>query len=223
MLVILFMVFPPSAQARPQAVFPETSRDFGEFTQDLEQSHAFIVKNTGTDILQILEVDPDCSCTAPSYDKEIPPGAEGKIVLKLKSFSVKGPFEKKTRIRTNDPDKPQAMLILTGVSKPMIEILPSHIIRFKGPVKQKYEAQVRLISYLAYPLEIKEIRNNLPASLGVSLKVEDPGKVYVITLKNLAEQPGKYAGKVEVLTNFDKRPMIWLRVFADLQPDSAKP
>ncbi len=212
-----------AAQGQPQAVFPETSHDFGEFIQDREQSHTFTVKNAGQAPLRILEVDPDCACTVPAYDKEIPPGGEGKITLKLKAYSVLKQFQKKTRIRTDDPHNPQTVLILTGVSKPILDVIPSHIIRFKGPLKHKHEAQVRLVSHMAKPLEVLEIRNSLPDRVAASLKAEEPGKTYVITVKNLAEQPGNYAGKIEVRTNAEKRPMLVLRVFADLYPEAAKP
>lgn len=213
----------PAAWGQPQAVFPETSRDFGEFTQDQEQSHAFPVKNTGNAPLRLLEVDPDCACTASAYDKEIPPGGEGRITLKLKPFSVSKQFQKKTRVRTDDPNNPQVTLLLTGIARPVVELLPSHIVRFQGPVSQAHEAQVRLVSHQAKPLEIRELKNNQPERLLVSLKAEEPGKSYLITVKNLAQQPGKYAGKIEILTNIEKRPMVLMRVFADLYPEDAKP
>lgn len=221
--LVLAAALPAAAQGKPQAVFPETSHDFGEFIQDREQSYTFPVKNSGQATLRILEVDPDCACTVPAYDKEIPPGGEGKITLRLKAYSVLKQFQKKTRIRTDDPNNPQAVLILTGVSKPIIEITPSHIIRFKGPLKQKHEARVRLVSHMAKPLEIREVKNSLPDRVAVSLKAEEPGKTYVVTLQNQAEQPGNYAGKIELLTNAEKRPMLLLRVFADLYPEAAKP
>lgn len=217
---LFFFVFllasPLHAQDRPRAVFPETSHDFGEFIQDREQRHNFVVKNTGTAPLKILEVDPDCACTAPSYDKEIPPGGEGRITLALKPYSVLKEFTKKTRIRTNDPDNPTAMLILTGVSKPVLEILPSHIVRFKGPLTQAHEAKVRLISHGEKPLEIREVRNSLPDKVQVTVSPQGAGKEFLLTVKNLAQEPGNYAGRIELVTNYEKRPRLVLRVFADL-------
>ncbi len=223
MLLWLTAPFSTAAQERPQAVFPETSYDFGEFSQDMEQAHTFIVRNTGQAILNILEVDPDCACTVPAFDKEIPPGAEGKITLKLKPFSVVKQFQKKTRIRTDDPENPQVVLTLTGVSRPVVEILPSHIIRFKGSPNQRHEATVRLVSHMAMPLEIREVRNNQPERLAVALKVEKPGNTYALTVTNQESQPGKYAGKIEVLTNIEKRPLLVIRVFGELYPEAAKP
>lgn len=223
---LFFLVFllasPLQAQDRPRAVFPETSHDFGEFIQDREQRHAFVVKNPGTAPLKILEVDPDCACTVPAYDKEIPPGGEGRITLALKPYSVLKEFTKKTRIRTNDPETPQVVLVLTGVSKPVLEILPSHIVRFKGPVSQAHEARVRLLSHGEKPLEIREVRHSLPDKVEVTVTLATPGKEFLVTVKNVAQEPGHYAGRIELATNYENRPRLNLRVFADLGPAAEK-
>lgn len=220
--ILILLPVPLPAQERPRAVFSETSHDFGEFIQDREQKHTFIVKNTGAAPLRLLEVDPDCACTVPAYDKEIPPGGEGRITLALKPYSVLKEFQKKTRIRTNDPDNPQVVLILTGVSRPALEILPGHIIRFKGPAGRTHEAKVRLVSHLAQPLEIREVINTLPDKVQVSVQAEEPGRKFLLTVRNVAREPGNYAGRLELLTNHERRPRLVLRVFADLAPGSEK-
>ncbi len=221
-LALSLPVCPLNAQERPRAVFPETSRDFGEFIQDREQRHDFVVRNPGTAPLKILEVDPDCACTVPSYDKEIPPGGEGRITLALQPYSVLKEFIKKTRIRTNDPDTPQVVLVLTGVSKPVLEILPSHIVRFKGPVSQAHEARVRVLSHGEKPLEIREVRNSLPDRVQVAVTATTPGREFLVTVKNVAQDPGHYAGRIELATNYENRPRLNLRVFADLGPPAEK-
>lgn len=209
------------AAAQPKAVIPQTSHDFGEVLQDKDLGHTFTVKNTGKAPLQILEVDPDCACTVPSYDKEIAPGQEGKITLKLKPFSVVKQFNKKTKIRFNDPETPQTVLILTGYAKPIIEIVPSHIVRFKGGLNEIHKSEVRFISHLAEPFEIKTFETNIADKIEVDIKAEQAGKVYVVTVKNKAKEPGHYAGKLYLNTTSQKRPRLLVRVFADLSLTSA--
>lgn len=209
------------ASAQPKAVVPQTSHDFGEVLQDKDLGHTFKVKNTGKAPLQILEVDPDCACTVPSYDKEIAPGQEGKITLKLKPFSVVKQFNKKTKIRFNDPETPQTVLILTGYAKPIIEIVPSHIVRFKGGLNEIHKSEVRFISHLAEPFEIKTFETNIADKIEVDIKAEQAGKVYVVTVKNKAKEPGHYAGKLYLNTTSQKRPRLLVRVFADLSLASA--
>lgn len=207
--------------AQPKAVIPQTTHDFGEDLQDKEFAHTFVIKNAGKAPLKILEVDPDCACTVPSYDKEIAPGKEGKITLKLKSFSVVKKFTKKTKIRFNDPDMPQAVLVLTGYAKPIIEITPSHIVRFRGGLNEEHKAEVRFVSHMAEPWKITAFETNIPEKIEVEIKAEEAGKAYVVRVKNKQKEPGHYAGKIYLTTTSAKRPRLLLRVFADLFIGSA--
>jgi hypothetical protein len=217
LFLALTIFFPAAAgAAQPKAEVPVTTHDFGEDLQDKGFTHTFTVKNTGTAPLKILEVDPDCACTVPSYDKEIAPGQEGKITLMIKPFSVTKKFTKKTKIRFNDPDKPQTVLIVTGYAKPIIEITPSHIIRFKGELKEEHQAEVRFTSHMAEPWEITAYTTNLVEKIEVSIIPEQTGKVYVVRVKNKQTEPGHYAGTVYLTTTSARRPRLVLRVFADL-------
>ena len=218
-LTLIFQL--PTAAAQPKAVIPQTTHDFGEALQDKEFTHTFVVKNAGKEPLKILEVDPDCACTVPSYDREIAPGKEGKITLKIKPFSVVKKFTKKTKIRFNDPDTPQTVLVVTGYSKPIIEIIPSHIVRFRGGLNEVHQADIRFISHMAEPWEIKTYESNIPDKIEVSIQAEEPGKTYVVRIKNKQGEPGHYAGKVYLTTTSQKRPRLLVRVFADLYIASA--
>ena len=42
----------------PKVVVPETTFDFGIFTEDKEYIHEFVVKNEGTGTLKIIEASP---------------------------------------------------------------------------------------------------------------------------------------------------------------------
>ncbi len=217
----LILQIPAMAADQPKVVIPQTTQDFGEAIQDKEFSHTFVIKNAGKAPLQILEVDPDCACTVPSYDKEIAPGQEGKITLKLKPFSVVKKFTKKTKIRFNDPETPQTVLILTGYAKPIIEIVPSHIVRFKGGLNEIHKSEIRFISHMSEPFEIKGFETNIADKIEVTVKPEQAGKAYVVTVKNKMQEPGHYAGKIYLNTTAQKRPRLLVRVFADLSLASA--
>jgi hypothetical protein len=213
--------FPTTVAAQPKVVIPQTTYDFGEVLQDKDLGYTFTVNNTGKAPLKILEVDPDCACTVPSYDKEIAPGTEGKITLRLKPFSVTKKFTKKTKVRFNDPVTPQAVLVLTGYAKPIIEIVPSHIVRFKGGLNEIHRSEIRFISHMSEPFEIKSFETNIADKIEVDIKAEQASKVYVVTIKNKAKEPGHYAGRIYLNTTAQKRPRLLVRVFADLSPSSA--
>jgi hypothetical protein len=204
------------AQAEPRADLTETIYNFGQVQDYIALTHTFVVRNSGDQNLQILEVDPDCACTVVQYDRTIPPGGTGQIRLEIQPFSVVHAFTKKTYVRFNSPNLPSVILVLTGNAQKTIEIKPSHIVRFRGSPKDNLTAQVRLTSNLPFPWEITRFQNSIPDKIDVVLKAERPGKVYVIEVKNKCQDQGHYVGKIELFTNVVQKPKIVMRVIADL-------
>ena len=220
--VIAWGVLPiPAAAAAPHAAVPETAFDFGKITEDRPLTHTFVIKNTGTAPLQIEDVDPDCACTVPKYDKSIPPGGQGGITLTIKPFSVIHQFKKETKVRLNDPDQPRLVLTMTGVAQPFIEIQPSHIVRLRGAPGDDIRGQVRFISHLPTPFKITEFRTNIPDKIEVTLKPEVPDKVYVLEVRPKGQVSGAFAGVIELFTNSKERPRLIVRVFGEIYLPSA--
>ena len=169
----------------------------------------------------IVEVDPDCACTVPKYDKSIPPGGEGGITLTIKPFSVLHRFKKETKVRLNDPDQPVLYLTMTGVAQPFIEIKPSHIVRLRDVPGDDVRGQVRFISNLLTPFKITEYRTNIPDKIELTLKPEVPDKVYVLEVRPKEQVSGAFAGVIELFTNSKERPRLIVRVFGEIYRPSA--
>jgi hypothetical protein len=210
-----------AATSGPRLSPAETTCDFGQVFEDQALTHTFMVQNTGDAPLEILNVDPDCACTVATYDRRIPPGGQGKITLSIRPYSVLHQFLKQTRVAVNDPSQPEVVFTMKGVVQPIIEIKPSHIIRFRGNYQDELQGQVRFISHLAKPWEIKAYRTNIPDKIEVNLRVEEPGRVYVLEVRNKSREVGHYAGRIDLATTSEKRPRLIVRVFADLYPLSA--
>lgn len=210
----------PLVQAAPgpRATIPETTFNFGEILEDRELSHTFAIQNTGDAPLEIRGVDPDCACTAADYDRRIPPGGQGRMRLTIASYSVLRQFTKETKVFLNDPARPEITLRLTGYGKPVIDLTPSHVIRLRGKPGEAVEGQVRVVSHLSGPLEITGAVTDTPHLLEFTLKPEQPGKVYLLTVRNRSSKPGNYAGKVELTTTSKHKPRLIIRVFGELAP-----
>jgi hypothetical protein len=222
-LVLAVFPAPPgwTAGGEPQLVLPETVHDFGKVVEDQELTYTFIIQNSGGRRLEIEDVDPDCACTAANYDRTIPPGGQGSLTLTIRPYSVLHQFKKETRVRFNDPERPLVVFTLKGVGQPFIEIIPSHIIRFRGAPGDNLTAQVRFISHLSAPFQITAVRNHIPDKVEVSLQTEQPDKIYVLTVKNKWQGAGAYGGLIELATNSSKRPRLVVRVFGELYLPSA--
>ena len=216
-----FWPVPLAAGAPAKVSVTETVHDFGKVVEDQALTYTFIINNKGGEPLQIEDVDPDCACTAAAYDRTIGPGGQGRITLTIKPYSVMRQFKKHTRVRFNDPASPLVVFTLQGVAQPFIEIQPSHIVRLRGSPGDNLQAQVRFISHLSGPWKITDVRTNMPDKIDVSLKMEEPDKVYVLTVKNKRREAGAYGGLIEIFTTSRERPRLIVRVFAELYLPSA--
>ena len=221
MLLLLGAPLAAGATIGPKAQVPETTFDFGEIFEDRELTHTFTIKNIGDALLEIKDIDSDCACTAADSDRRIPPGGQGRIKLTIAPYSVLRQFAKKTKVFFNDPDQRQVVLTMKGYGKPFIEIQPSHIIRFRGKPGEELRDQVRFISHLPGHWEIKAFKTNIPQYIDVTIKAEQPGKIYVVEVRNKRQEAGNYAGVIELSTTSEKRPRLIMRVFAELSLPSA--
>ena len=210
-----------SATLGPKAQIPETTFDFGEIFEDRELTHTFVIKNIGDALLEIKDIDSDCACTAADSDRRIPPGAQGRIKLTIAPYSVLRQFAKKTKVFFNDPDHPQVVLTMQGYGKPFIEIQPSHIIRFRGKPGEELRDQVRFTSHLPGNFEIKAFKTNIPQFIDVTVRAAEPGRIYVVEVRNKRQEAGNYAGVIELSTTSEKRPRLIMRVFGELSLPSA--
>ena len=152
-LLLLCGSFTAMASIGPKAQVPETSYDFGEVFEDRKLIHTFEIQNSGDAILEIKDINSDCTCTTTDADRRIPPGEKGRITLTIAPYSVLREFTKKTTLSLNDPDHRKVILSMKGVAKPFIEIQPSHIVRLRGKPGEELYGRVRFIS-------------NLPGTLG---------------------------------------------------------
>jgi len=216
--LLLTLALTSPAAAAPRVQVPQTTHDFGEVFEDKELTHTFVLKNTGDQDLVIRDLDSDCACTTTESDRRIPPGGEGKIRLTIAPYSVLRQFKKQTKVFLNDPATPTVTLSLVGYAKPFIEIQPSHVVRLRGKAGEAVAAQVRFISHLPIPFEITGFTTDIPQLIQVNLKPAEPGKVWVVEVKNQSASPGNYQGTITLNTNAARRPRLIMRVFGELTP-----
>ncbi len=214
--VVSFLVLSAAvASAAPRAEVSKTVHDFGEVFEDQALTHIFEVKNVGDAPLIIKHIDSDCACTTTEADRRIPPGGVGRIQLTIEPYSVLRQFAKKTTLFLNDPKNPAIVLTMQGYGKPFVEILPNHIVRLQGKPGEEVRKQVRFVSHLKEPWEIKEVRTNIPQEINIKVTPEVPGKIYVVEVSNKKREAGNFSGNIELFTTSEKRPRMIMRVFGE--------
>ncbi|MBN2561815.1 MAG: DUF1573 domain-containing protein [Phycisphaerae bacterium] len=113
---------PPPAPARtappagPHWACDTPIIDFGEVWVGQPVDKEFQFRNTGTETLKLVEVQPRCSCSkVDGYTGEVAPGASGVIPFLVDTKGKSGgPMEEWVRIKTNDPSQPELKITLTG-------------------------------------------------------------------------------------------------------------
>ena len=80
---------------------------------------------------------------------------------------------------------------------------------------------MRFTSHLPGNLEINEFKTNIPQYIDVTVKAEEPGRIYVVEVRNKRQETGNYAGVIELSTTSPKRPRLIMRVFGELSLPSA--
>lgn len=105
----------PAGPPGPRWSSNNTTFNFGQTWATLDVTHSFEFKNIGDQTLKILEAKPRCSCSvAGDYTREIPPGKTGVIPFLLKTAAKHGPVDETLTIKTNDPERPDMVLRMTG-------------------------------------------------------------------------------------------------------------
>ena len=70
----------------------------------------FDLCNQGDSDLFIANVAPGCGCAVPTYDRQIPPGGHGKIILEVNTTGFQGPVYKSAVVESNDPERHRIMI-----------------------------------------------------------------------------------------------------------------
>ena len=202
----------------PRAVFVTPHKNFGELWAGTELTHVFTVKNTGTKTLKILKVKASCGCTQTGYDKQIAPGAEGKISTKLRTRNFNGKFSKIVTVTTNDPDNTTVRLELSGIAKQHITVEP-RTANFKNvQPDETLKKTVTITNNSAQPLELtlEQVR---AGPFTAVLTESEPGKSYTLEITgNPPYRPDLNRETFHLATNVPTRPKVDVMCIARVPP-----
>ncbi len=98
---------------RPKIEIEPKSFDFGEINYGEVAEYAFLLKNSGNEILEIKRVATSCACTTAKTEKELlNPGEETNLSVRYDTGAMSGPHGKGEQeriiyVKSNDPLNPQ--------------------------------------------------------------------------------------------------------------------
>lgn len=114
---------------QPQIVVAQPSFSIGDVVSGDLAAVRFDIRNTGNDVLRIHNVGLGCGCLAEgrTWSKEIAAGADGNIEMTIDTGSLKnvsGPLNIPITVFSNDPEKPQLRLWITGNVEVLVHVRP---------------------------------------------------------------------------------------------------
>ncbi len=202
--------------AGPRLEVEEPVHDFGEVWIKPTLDHTFVVKNTGSAVLKILNVKPSCGCTTNGeYDREIPPGGTGRIPLQLRTRNLTK-FTKRVTVTTNDPRSASFKLSLTGTVKPYVTATPSRL-RLSGVKPNDEIIEIVRLSVVPDDVELRVVESSKPSGFRATLQPGPEPKTFDLTI--VGQPPfkeGVNSAKILINTGVPDQPTITIPVIVNV-------
>jgi hypothetical protein len=198
----------------PHIYLPEENFEFSPVFDGEEVRHDFVVLNKGASLLDLIQVKPDCGCVAVSYPRQILPGGEGKIVIKIDTKGYSGEhITKAIAVRTNDKKKSEFNLMISGDVKPVADITPTEA-NLTGNVGQKIKQTVMISSTSENRFKILEVKAEKGDNIRYDLiEMNQPdGIKYQLTIYNMKKEKGWYIDNIYLKTSSKRSPVLTVRV-----------
>jgi hypothetical protein len=142
------------------------------------------------------------------YDRVIPPGGTGEITLGIDTNSVRGEFEKKAIVWSNDLPRRSVALYLKGEVKPHISVVPGGYLSLQG-VKGRVPAEkLEIINNHTHPFKITTITSDLPDNIIWHLTEIKAGYSYLLEVEDISKRPGEYSGHLVLRTDQPQKPEL---------------
>ena len=221
-LVILGLLCPylPAQTADPSGViFPETTYDFGTVKQGSIVVHSFAVKNIGTAPVTIKNVQLSIPGMNARFRPVLAPDSEGTITLGWDTSHSTGEMDGEATVLFGDGSEQRETLLLKGIVRPPLEILPYPAIFLSAFHGEDTECRLKIVNNVEEPVAI-----SLSATEGkhfvASLTTVQPGKVYELVARiPSAALPGRYDEELALSTSNPKLAGFTIPVHVFVKPD----
>ncbi len=186
----------PVAAVNPPGVYPkvvvvggERDFDFGRAEKDVPQKHNFALRNEGKGVLTLTPGQSSCSCTVASIDRDQLATGESTTITVEWHGKAAGPFRQSANILTNDPDRENIELIVTGEITAEYQLQPDRLTFGGFSSADSPQASTDLLSFSSSKLSVTdwELTDHATESLF-------DVKLAPLTAAQLAETAGAKSG-----------------------------
>ena len=198
----------------PRIACDEPTFDFGSLDNSQTVKHTFIVKNAGTDTLNISRVKPACGCTVANISsKVVEPGQTTEITASLNLKGRTGRQLKPMTVYSNDPKAPQFRLTLQGSAVTELTVSPTAVSLGTLQEGQQITKEISIKNASKTPLNIKSVvaTNNKVEHELVTVREGFEYKLKVTNTQLLP--PGRVTDSLIITTDSAKTPTQRVSVY----------
>ncbi len=207
----VLVISPPHEQKHvssdvPDIEIDEPTYDFGTLPQMESAEHTFTIKNVGNIPLEILEVNPSCTCEKVALkDKTIPPDSETQLEVRYRGSTNSGKTRVAVYLKTNDPDEPEVVVSMFGIINGVAGVYPGHF--NLGNIAQ--EGSIRK-SFVIYPrtyghkLTVKSVKSSSPLIKIKLQKTKDKDILARVNFEIPRLPLGPFRETITVITDAEK-------------------
>jgi hypothetical protein len=154
-----------------------------------------------------------------SYDKAIPPGGVGKIVLTVKTEGYQGRVNKTALVKSDDPRHQSMSLSLSADIRTYIVVEPTRVALLQGLVGDDIRKVFTIRAGDGYPLEIRGVSSNMDQWLDYKLLPKEGSHVYDLEVRSKSPAQTSVRGYIRLVTNHPKKPELTLPVRLLVRPE----
>jgi hypothetical protein len=149
---------------------------------------------------------------------EIPPGQEGQITVSVKVGASRRQVRQAVQVYTNIPEQERLLLTVTATVLVDVDVLQPSILRFDN---RQTVPQVTIKNFTDTPIEIlKLVAPNEYVTLAASANIiPAQGEMTVRAKLSPATPDGVLSKWVEVHTNLSSQPIVYIRLWGNLQSE----
>ena len=157
---------------------------------------------------------------AVSYDRTIPRGGEGKIKIKVNTEGYGGKTLLKTAlVRTDDPASKTFRLHIEGPVEKLFEV-SDQAVHLDGKIGQKIAEVVTVRPVEKFGHRILSGTVKKGENMEVAFLKDDPSEsAWKISIRNTAQQAGRYYDVITLKTDSDLKPELKIRVFGHIRDE----
>jgi len=209
-----------SAQIEPpQALFPETTYDFGTVKQGTKVLHGFVIKNSTSLPVTVQGLEFSMPGMTARFRPLIASGLDRSIAIEWDTSHVAGEIEGQAIVHFGDPSQAPVALRLNGVVQPPVEILPLPAIFLSAFQGEDIQRRLKIVSHQEQPIFLWLSQPSIKHFTATLTELER-GKTYEVVAKiPPAVLPGHYDEELSFSTNDPELGRLTIPVHVFVKPN----